>query len=133
MGNIGKTMRTYVLSDSGVSAIVGTRCYPLAFPANPTFPLLVYRTIAGAYGPMSAPNPSSPYITTRMQWDVWAETYAEAQALSAELVDTFNRYSGTVSSQEIIDTRIDLMFDLFEDDTKLYRVTIDTSVSHIGA
>lgn len=133
MGNIGLTMRALVLSDSDITDLISTRCYPLAFPANATMPCIVYRTVGAMYAPLSAPTPGTPEMASRLQWDVWAETYAEAQTIFGHLVDLFNRYDGTVSGQVLIDTKIDLVFDVYENETKLYRVTVDTAVNHVGA
>jgi hypothetical protein len=133
---IDYTMRALLVATSGVTAIVGTtpaRIYQLAFPANATFPLLVFRVISGNDVLKSAPADAGEEMTTRFQLDTWAYTYDETQDMKLALHSLFRDYSGTVNSQRILSTNIDLTFAQFEPDTGLYRYTMDVSVTHEGA
>lgn len=137
MATINAVVNTMMSSDSGITAVVtttasGTRIYPVTFPANPTFPLIVYRQISGNEILRSAPH-GTVVLSTRFQIDTWAETYAGTQTLREELVDLFTDYRGVVSSKNILSSRVDLAFDLYESDTMLYRHTIDVSIQHEGA
>lgn len=133
---IDYTIRALLTSTSAVTDIVGTtpaRIYQLAFPANAAFPLMVFRVISGNDVLKSAPADAGEEMTTRFQFDTWAETYDETQDMKLALASLFRNYVGTVNSQKILATNIDLTFSQFEPDTGLYRFTMDVSVTHEGA
>ncbi len=104
--------------------------YVLAFPANPTMPVAVLRTISG-YSDLVSAESGDNEMTTRLQLDIWADTFSETQAIKEVVVPMFrkNRYP----AYGILRTRIDLTFDLYENETTLYRQTIDISITHEGA
>jgi hypothetical protein len=133
---IDYTIRALLTSTSAVTDIVGTtpaRIYQLAFPANATFPLMVFRVISGNDVLKSAPADAGEEMTTRFQFDTWAYTYDETQDMKLALASLFRNYVGTVNGQNILATNIDLTFAQFEPDTGLYRFTTDVSVTHEGA
>jgi hypothetical protein len=133
MTTISGNTRTLVLSDSDITDIVGTKCYPVVFPANAEMPCITYQVISGYHDLLAAPVPTAPDMTTRFQFSCWALSYDETQDMKDALVDRFNRYSGTVNGQIIYDTKIDLTFDLYEDESMLYRHIVDVSMTHKGA
>ena len=47
MADIGLGLRTYLLTKSTVTAIIGTRIYPSNLPQNATLPALVYDVFTG--------------------------------------------------------------------------------------
>jgi hypothetical protein len=44
--SLENTLYVAVLADAGLSAIIGTRFYPIQFPQNPTLPAAVYQRIS---------------------------------------------------------------------------------------
>jgi hypothetical protein len=106
--------------------------YVHPFPADPDFPLAEYRVISGAHKNRSAPSGTADK-TTRFQIDTWAYNYSETQAVKAVFDTLFDGYAGTVDGVKIITTNIDLEFDQWESDTKLYRYVCDIAVEHEGA
>jgi len=127
---IGTSMRSLVVGNGTIAGYVSTRVYPLVFPAQATMPCITYRIISGAMVPHTG---SEDVYITRIQYDIWSESYNTTNAVKDALFDQFNQYSGTVSGQVIMDTLVDLNFDTFEKDTKLYRSVVDIRVRHSGA
>ena len=132
MAVISETFRAILKAESGITDIVD-EVYVLAFPANPTFPLIVYRVISGAHILRSAPKVATTEKNTRFQVDTWAYDYDTTQDIKSVMNTLFDGYRGVINGQRIISTKIDLEFDQFEDDTGLYRYVCDVSVTHEGA
>ncbi|MBS1170025.1 MAG: hypothetical protein H6R01_943 [Burkholderiaceae bacterium] len=89
-------------------------------PTNPTRPYITFfrssnmpdNTLAGASGA----------VRTRLQIDVWASSYDEAQTLAMAVKAALGAWS-----RKFI---VEIEQDIFEDDTLLHRVLIDISVWH---
>lgn len=107
-----------ILTDikTAVGALVSGRCYPLNAPEKPTAPYAVYFQVANA--PEVTMETAIPIENTRVQVDVYAKTYAEAQTL-AGATRTAMMGLGAVPL---------LHADLFEQEVKLYRVVQDFSI-----
>lgn len=138
---IETALRTVLLADATVAALVGTRVYTGVMPQRPTFPLVTLKkidklsnlTLDDAVGPN----------TLRLQVDCWAQDgtgTAGADNVRA-LADAVNGsddqsrsgplhgYHGTSSGQRI--NLIRLLVERsteYEPDTNLYRVSADYAV-----
>jgi hypothetical protein len=79
-------LRTYLLTQTGVTNLVGSRIHPSRLPDNPTLPAVVYQRISTLHNLASG---NVPLTRARIQLDVWADSYAEAvtgaEALHAAL------------------------------------------------
>ena len=91
---IDEAIFSILSGDSGVSAIVGNRIYPMQLPLDCTLPALSYF------------KPSNPYkqITgsPRFQIDCWAEDYLACQLLRDLVQVALDGYAGTVNTVNII-------------------------------
>jgi len=125
---IGITMMKAIKADTTSYALVGERIYPLVYPSNPTFPCITYRVISGVNYPIM----SEQVNTTRIQFDIWSYSYDDTAAVKSALMSLFNYYSGTVNSQVIHETKVDLVFDTFEQNIKAHRAVVDVRVMHEG-
>lgn len=124
-----------ILKDAAaVSALVGSRIYPLKAPAKVVKPYVTYQRISGNRwrsfdGPTGTAQP-------RIQVDAYATTYAAAKGLADAIRRTLDGYAGSVAttSGPVRIGGISLMTDrdLFEDDIDpaLYRVSMDFMVTH---
>ena len=123
-----QTMIDVAEADVATKALVNDRIYPLVFPSKATFPCITARIISGYNDNVI----SEQVNTTRIQFDVWSYTYLLTAQVKAALMALFNFYSGTVNSQVIISTKVDLTFDTFEQNIKAHRTVIDVRVTHEG-
>lgn len=110
---------TVLSGSSAVSAVVSARIYPLVLPQDVTLPAITYVRISG--GQVNSMGGYSGLENPRMQIDVWGATYTAAKTLAA-LVHAAMSAATTFSALLISD------MDLYEDDTKIYRVSMDFSV-----
>jgi hypothetical protein len=100
--------------------IVGTRVYPNSAPDSPVKPYIVYSRLSSQE--QNTLEGTGVLTQTRMQVDVWADTYGEAQA-KAGLVKARMKTWATKNIK--VDEQ-----DFYESDTKLHRVMLDYSIWH---
>lgn len=73
-------VRTRLVADSAVAALVGTRIYPDELPQSPTFPALVYFRASATPEGITQDKRVGPE-RPRIQIDAWAESRAETDAV----------------------------------------------------
>jgi len=134
MATISSALRTLLAGDSGVTAVLSstTAIYPHPFPANPDFPLLAYREVAGSDVLRSAPAGTSE-SRADFQLDTFAYSYAEGQNMKAALKALLDGYEGSVSGIQILKVDRLTEFDMYDEETKLYRYGAVYAIYHDGA
>lgn len=95
--------------------------YPIVLPEKRTLPALTYQ-LAGSRPQYTADGPTSYPVTFDLK--CWANTYAEAKALQADVRGLLDGYSGQMGSQYAHNVEIDNEFDIHESDRKLYGVSM---------
>jgi hypothetical protein len=106
-----------------IGAIVDERAYPVAAPDSPVAPYLTYQRVSAVPQNVMAGNGgAAPLMNTRLQIDVYAATYAEAQAKADAIKAALRGWAiqNVTNSEQ----------DLYEGDVKLHRVMIDISTWH---
>jgi hypothetical protein len=96
------------------------RIYPQIAPDMPTSPYIVYQRVsANSENVLSG---ATGLINTRLQIDVYAQTYLAALALAAQV----DALMGAWAVQNVSNPSQDV----FEPDVRLYRVILDYSIWH---
>lgn len=103
-----------LISDSGVSGLVGSRVYPRYAPQNVLCPYLVYGEVVGVDKTCLFGVPYQEEI--RFQIDCWSLTYSGVKAMK---VAVKNALVGFMRCHDLI------TIDSYEPDTQLYREIID--------
>ena len=104
---------------AAVAAVVSTRIYPVVLPQDVTLPAITYSRISG--GQVNSLTGYSGLENPRIQIDVWGATYPACQTLAADVhtaMDAATTFGAHLESD----------MDFYEDDTKIYRVSMDFSV-----
>lgn len=108
---------------AAITAICKTRIYPIILPPDPTWPAMTYQIIA------ATPEPTldtAGFQRWRLQFDCWANTYADAASLRAALIRTLNGYQGTLSDGTLLqDAEFIQVTDFFADDARVYRCMVE--------
>lgn len=116
-----EALRAHLIAHSGLSALVGSRVYPVQVPQNVTLPAMSYQRISTA--PTQHRN-QPVHGRVRMQLDGWASNYAAAVELRTQMraaMETFQRGSAPrVDAALLQDDR-----DLREPDSDRWRVSMD--------
>jgi len=112
--SIESDLYTRLKDDSGVSALVGTRIYPLMAPQNVINPYITYQVINDNSNQCIG---GSVYQNdTRFQIDCWSTKYSEVKAIKEAVLSSLIGFKSSNSINNMDD---------YESDTKLYRQIID--------
>ena len=94
--DIRTSLRGYLLADTGVAALVGTRIYPRVLPQGVRDPAIVYNRVSmlGDHHMLGA----SGLVEVRMQIDAWADTADDAYDLAVAVKERIDGYRGEMQS-----------------------------------
>lgn len=102
---------------AALAGVAGGRVYPAIAPDGAAAPFLVYTRISAVPATTFA---GRPIANTRFQVDIYASTYANAQTTRDATVAALDAWA--VRSVILSEA------DIFEDETKTHRVSLDLSV-----
>lgn len=88
---------------AGLSALIGTRFYPVTAPQGVAAPYCVYAQLGD--DPVHAMGDDTGLVSVRYEIACYGSGYDAARAVGAQVRDAFSRYSGTPSV-----LRIDAIF-----------------------
>ena len=81
-------LRTYLLAQAGLTALVGTRVYAVHLPQKPDYPNVVYSVIA--HDPNATMDAAGTLHRDRFQFDVRAHGFEELLSVENQLVTALN-------------------------------------------
>lgn len=115
---IEQDLRTYLLAQPSVTALIATRLYPIRLPQGVTLPAVTYQRITGsseqAYdGPVNLGQGT-------IQFDCWADTYASALAVAEQVRQKL----------AAIGHRITNLIDFPESEPAMWRRMVEVSAWH---
>lgn len=115
---------------SALTALVGTRIYPVEAPANAVRPYVVFFTVSNVRvnhlsGPAEVTNP-------RLQIDGYAARYIDAQAIAEQVRAALDGFAGTSGGVEVLAVTCIDGRDFYEDSANppLHRASLDFSLWH---
>lgn len=124
---ISSLLQAALAANSGVTALVSTRIYPIKLPQPPTYPAITYQRISN-----TAQNGSTALRETRYQIDCWADTYTPTQTLAAAVKAALEEYKKTNATPGIKQAYIINELDDYDDDVKAYRTIVDVILVTTG-
>lgn len=127
--NLEQSLYARLAAYSGLAALVSTRIYPVLLPQEPTLEAVTYQRINTPTDmTMSGDNARNP----RFQVTAWAETYAEAKAVAAQIVACLEGFAGELGGSGGVQTTISMLnqIDLVDPDTGWYYTVTDFALWH---
>lgn len=126
-------LRTLLLTDAAVAALITARVYPISLPQEPTLPAVVYNRIDGA--PAQFLSGSGSLKHARYQLDCYSTvSYSQAKAVAAAVNEALDGYRGSYSGGTIKGiTVLDDGTDLSEPELEEFRVKLEYSVWYTEA
>lgn len=118
-------VRTFLLAQPTVTALIGTRFYPLRLPQGPTFPAVTYQTIFGTS--LVTHQGAADYGRRRLQLDCWAQSYAVAVAIKEAIREALLDDPGLEGTRIIND------MDVPEPEPVIWRRMLEISIWHTEA
>lgn len=119
--SLESALYTLITADAGTAALIGTRCYPLVLPQDPTLPAARYAIISAV--PVTTHDAPGGLVRARVQVDSYASTYAGARTLADTIRAALDGYRATSGTIRTAVREIENPF--FEDVTGLTPVSID--------
>ena len=116
-------------TDSRYTAVCPAAPYPVLLPVldESGLPALTYQVISSQ--PDATLDGASNVTEYRIQYDAWGKTYTGVKAVQDALRQVLDGYSGLLSDGTVVfDVIRDTASDLYEPDSRLYRVTSDYRV-----
>lgn len=119
--------RALILADDTVRGIVDNRVYPLFLPQGVNYPAISY---SQASGPRDS-DLCGPTGRARRRLTVnsWAKTHVQVWSLADALRRVINGYRGDMSGTFVGNVTMENEFDLYEEETKVFRVFQDYIIS----
>lgn len=109
-------------ADATLSALVGTRIYPVFIPESAETPCLSYQLVSSS---VDLNLDRTVVREKRIQFDAFAPTYAVVKQIQTALADILEGYSGTLSDgSTVIDCSPGVSLDDWEV-SRDYRVTAE--------
>jgi hypothetical protein len=104
-------LRTQLVGNQAVSALVGSRVYPLLAPADASLPFITWRRSGiirqhSLGGPIGTP-------TVSVEFQIYAATYNAARDLADKARLCLDGYGGTVDTVEVKHVMLDQEYDGF--------------------
>ena len=125
--DIEQAIRAHLAADAGVASLVGGRIYPLRLPEGYTLPALVYQVVASTED--AAHDAPAGIVSVRLQLDAWGNRYGDVKAVRAAVRQALLGHSGAMGGLAYVAVpAVEVELDLFEEDTGLYRVSMDYRV-----
>jgi hypothetical protein len=125
---IEEALYTLIQSEASITALVGTRVYPIRMAQNPTYPTLVYSLVSTRN--LELLSGDGGMYWPRYQIDSYARTYRAAKRLARTVRLALTGYSGTVGSIDICRIGLSNEVDDFEPVAGIYHVATDFIVQY---
>ena len=127
-------LTSHLLSDAGLSALVGARIYPEKMPASTsatpnTMPLVTYQLIDE---PVTTTHDRQVLPRARIQIDAWGGSYKSAHTTASAVFAALHGYRGALGDQSV---NVGSIFctskrDASDPNVELFRVSQDFTVHY---
>lgn len=129
MAFIEEDLRTFLVADPAITALVVGRIYPLKLPQDPTLPAIAYMRVSGFRGRVQ--DGPAGYARPTFQIDCWADSYLEAKNVADAVRQRLQAYKGTMGTTEVQSVRFLGDRDDFERDVENFRILMDFEIWHL--
>lgn len=113
---------------AGLTALVGTRIYPVKAPQNVTDPFVTYFLVTAS--PIGALAADTDIETPRYQVSGWSLSYDTAKSIGDQIKSALKRYTGTNDGVVIIDSLYLNRVDLHDPETDYHQDALDFEIWH---
>ena len=128
--SIQSDIRTYLLTQTGVTDLVGSRIYAMKSPKRATFPSLTYSTVSSVR--TRSHSGDSSLTTKRIQLSCWAAKYGDCRDLVDQLVSSLESYKGLMGLTTVYSSFVENEIDAYDPESKLYHVPVDVKIRYNG-
>ena len=105
---------------------VDSRIYPVKLPQNAIFPAVTYTRLATPVLHELDTTTLLPHPT--FQFDCWAESYARAKDVAAQVYAALNMYRGAMGAYTVEASIVSTERDAYDPETKIWHTMIDVEI-----
>jgi len=128
---IEQAIKKELLTDSGITSLIGERLYYVKAPQDVTKPYIVFLK---ASGPREYSHDGvSKLAHPRFQFSCFATTYYEAKQIAEAIRAAIEAFSGTMGGDGGVEVGSCFYInesDIYEEDTRLFHVAVDYLIYH---
>ena len=121
-------LRTHLIADAPVTALVVARIYPDILPQKPTYPALTYEIISDI--PYRALAGDSDREVVRARIHCWAKTATGRDDLSRKVRTALADFSGLMGTTAVSSVKFESWNNLYDDVPEVYRRVADFMITH---
>ncbi|MEW5921568.1 MAG: DUF3168 domain-containing protein [Bacillota bacterium] len=128
---IEEALYAYLSSHVGLTALVGSRIYPLVMPQGTTLPAVTFSKVSGPR--VHAMQHDAGLAYPRFQVSCWGSTYKQAKEVAAQVRAALQDFKGTMGGPggaEVSGVFLEDETDLYEPNTQIYHVALDFIIWH---
>jgi Protein of unknown function (DUF3168) len=128
VADLGEAVRARAAAHAGLTALVGTRVYPVRLPPGAMYPAVTYFRLPGEN--FHAHGADVDIVKVRLQVSAWAGSYLTARAVAAQVKAAFSRWRETIAGVEVLDSLQEDGdgIDLYEEEAQVHHVAQDFDV-----
>lgn len=118
---IESSAASYLLSYTGLTALVSTRINPVVLPTPATYPSVTYQKI-GAEDELGM-GQDSGICEGRLQFDCWGSTYSSTKSVAVQIKKAFKNFTGNMKGTYIHCCKLANETDTFT--SSVFRTTLE--------
>lgn len=122
---IESILRSVLVADPAVAALVGTRAYQTALPREPTFPAITYQMVSRVQDSLTG------IVQARMQYTCMATTWKGAADLADAVRCCLHGYRGVRDGARIEEIQYAGQHDDHDETTGIYWIPVDMLVTYL--
>ncbi len=122
---IESILRSVLVADPAVAALVGTRAYQTALPREPTFPAITYQMVSRVQDSLTG------IVQARMQYTCLATTWKGAADLADAVRCGLHGYRGVRDGARIEEIQYAGQHDDYDETTGIYWIPVDMIVTYL--
>ena len=122
---IESILRSVLVADPAVAALVGTRAYQTALPREPTFPAITYQMVSRVQDSLTG------IVQARMQYTCLATTWKGAADLADAVRCGLHGYRGVRDGARIEEIQYAGQHDDHDETTGIYWIPVDMIVTFL--
>ena len=122
---IESILRSVLVADPAVAALVGTRAYQTALPREPTFPAITYQMVSRVQDSLTG------LVQARVQYTCLATTWKGAAELADAVRCALHGYRGVRDGARIEEIQYAGQHDDHDETTGIYWIPVDMLVTYL--
>ena len=131
MVRLGEALFSYLTNNSGVSALVGDRVFPVIVPQDVARPAIAYFKVSDPPGRTFGRR---FFARPRYQFNCWGTSYETARAAGDAVKAALENYAGMMGGDNGVKVRMTYFegdLDLYDDPTGQFVTAIEYSIEHV--